>query len=100
MEDTVQINFVNKMPLLANYLDRVSPVSDLTNLNVVDVDNIKIPVNIRAEFVNGEKFDNFLSSIVMKNISNKIQHDVLINGVRIRAFDKQRNSKKFSRMSM
>lgn len=67
-------------------MEKIPPVSDLTNLNSLNINNLYIPVHIKAEFVNGEKFDDFLSSIVMKHLPAKIPQAVFIKGVNIKTY--------------
>lgn len=75
------------MPLHSNYLDKIPPVSDLTNLNVLDLDNLYIPVDIEAQNVNTEKSDEFWNSLVMTNEDGKIPGTVVLKGVGIVFFN-------------
>lgn len=81
--ESAQINNLNKIALHANYLDKISPVSNLTNLRVLTVDDLFIPVDMSAKTVNGEEFDEFLSRLVMKDMRIKIPGTVRLEGVSI-----------------
>lgn len=89
MQSSAQINFINKMRLRTNYLENIPPVSDLTNLRALELDILYIPVDIQAEIVNGENFEDFLKTLVMKNLPTKIPGALIVDGVSFSIFYKQ-----------
>lgn len=83
LRKSAQINNLNRIALHSDYLNKIPPVSDLTNLYVLNVGNLFIPVDMNVKNVNGENFDGFLSSLVKKDMHTQIPGSVLLEGVSI-----------------
>lgn len=86
LQGSAQVKSLNRVTLHSNYLNKIPPVSDLTNLHVLDLDNLFIPVDINVKNVNGEDFDDFLKSLVMKNMNTEIPGNITLDGVSTKSF--------------
>lgn len=84
IKQLAQINVLNRMPVNSSYLKKISPVSDLSNLQVLALNNLYIPVSMNVRNVNGEDFESFLGGLVMKNMNINIPGTVILEGVSVK----------------